>query len=88
MPVIKEPVVGPVLPAGRPDQLEVLRQSADSLRGGDRDAVGGAVDKFEASDLRCRGGLETEQADHPVNVDREQRPVFGMSSGMPIIRVR
>ena len=66
-------VVGAVLPAGRPDELVHLREALQLRPGDVGDAVRHPVDQMEAAAEVLERAVEAEQADHPVNVDRQNR---------------
>ena len=66
-------IVRPVLPSRRPDQLERASQPAQPLPGGKRNAMRGAVDQLPADRLGRGRGVESEQADHAVDVDGKYR---------------
>ena len=60
-----------VLPAARPDQLEPLREPQQPTAGDQRNTVRHPIDQLE---VRVRGPLlETEEADHTVDVDGQKR---------------
>ena len=69
-------IVGPLLPTGRPDQLEARRQPAQPLARSQQNAVRGAVDQMPGDGGRRGRDVEAEQADHAIDVDsKDRRPV-------------
>src|SRR5215210_3121001 len=65
-------LVGPLLPAGAPDELESLRKDPQVLAGGGRKVMRDAVYRKE----RARWTfvhMEAEQGDDPVHVDEQPR---------------
>jgi hypothetical protein len=74
---VRQVVVGFLLPAGRPDHLEMLCEPKQPLAGAERDAVHHPVDELEARGRAGRRLVEAEEADHPVDVDGEQRAGHG-----------
>ena len=69
----RQVVVGALLPAGRPDELEVLGQAQEARPGVVGDAVRDAVDQVEAAGDLVERSVEAEQADHAVDVDGQDR---------------
>ena len=70
---LRQPVVGPILPAGRPDDLVVVREAAEPLADAVGNAVRHAVDQMEAPGRLGQRPLEAEQADHAVDIQGEDR---------------
>jgi hypothetical protein len=62
-------LVGLLLPAATPDQLELARQPAQVITGGGRKEMDDPLDGQEAA-RRRPGGVESEQRDHAVDVDQ------------------
>ena len=74
-----EILVGLLLPAGAPDELEAARERPQMLAGGRRQVVGDPVDHLERAIGPVRV-VEPEQRDHAVDVDEQERSV-GHGSG-------
>ena len=62
---LRQAVVRPLLPAGRPDELEALRQSQHPRPDLVRDAVGDPVDEVEAAGHLVERPVEAEEARSP-----------------------
>ena len=65
-------LVGPLLPPGAPDQLEVILEAAQVSPGGGRQVVPDALDVVKAS-RRPLVGREAVERDDPVHVDHQER---------------
>jgi hypothetical protein len=68
-------VVRPLLPARRPDQLEVVGELQQPRPDAVGDAVGDAVDEVKFAGNLVEGAVESEEADHPVDVNGKDGPV-------------
>ena len=84
----RQVVIGAILPAARPDELIALGKAVELGAGRHRDAVEHPVDQVEiprslrrVDTVRLVGPLESEQADHPVDVDGEDRLVVSSEKG-------
>ena len=70
---VGEVVVRFFLPAGGPDEVVEPGQPLQPLAGGDRDAVDHPVDELEPGLLAARRLIESEQRDHPVDINSKDR---------------
>ena len=70
----RQPVVGSFLPTGRPDDVVLIREPAQSFVDPVRNAVRHPVDQMELAGRLLQRALEAEQADDPVHIQGQDRP--------------
>jgi small subunit ribosomal protein S12 len=71
----RQMIIRAILPARRPNKIETGCQSLQAIARGHRNTVRRTIDQLEPKSRTCRGFVETEEADHPVDVHRENRSI-------------